>query len=165
MLPIDKFVGGIIHETEIAERGWDYAMTVAALKQLALVVTCDSVIAHLDASLGIATWVALPVASEESLPLPDAKSKSMPCLTSAMPGKPLESTPGRVSRDTMPPVTTFSPGVNDDGDLHHDHALHGAGDQDRPGHLRAGGGVQGRSQEDGRQGDGACTGRWGRSTA
>jgi hypothetical protein len=56
--------GGINLGTEIAERQWDYAVTAAALTHLNLVVTCDSVIAHLAASLGIKTWVALPVASE-----------------------------------------------------------------------------------------------------
>lgn len=56
--------GGINLGTEIRDRGWDYSMTAAALTHMSLVVTCDSVIAHLAASLGIKTWVALPVASE-----------------------------------------------------------------------------------------------------
>ena len=43
---------------------WNLLRTAAILADMRLVITCDSVIAHLAASMGLPTWIALPFASE-----------------------------------------------------------------------------------------------------
>lgn len=43
---------------------WDLVQTAAVLANMQLVIACDSVIAHLAASLQVPVWVVLPYASE-----------------------------------------------------------------------------------------------------
>ena len=50
--------------TELGSRLEDFRDTAAVLKNLDLVITCDSALAHLAGALGVPVWVALPVVSD-----------------------------------------------------------------------------------------------------
>jgi tetratricopeptide (TPR) repeat protein len=46
------------------DSGWDFADTAAVVKNLDLVITCDTAVAHLAGALGVPVWVALPYAPD-----------------------------------------------------------------------------------------------------
>jgi hypothetical protein len=48
----------------LPDRSWSLLETASFIASLDLVVTCDSVIAHVSGAVGVPTWVALPAASE-----------------------------------------------------------------------------------------------------
>ena len=46
--------------TELGSRLNDFMVTAAVMKNLDLVITCDTAVAHLAGALGVPVWVALP---------------------------------------------------------------------------------------------------------
>jgi ADP-heptose:LPS heptosyltransferase len=50
--------------TDLADRIGDFHDTAAIVRNLDLVITCDSAPAHLAAALGAAVWVAVPFAPD-----------------------------------------------------------------------------------------------------
>jgi Tfp pilus assembly protein PilF len=50
--------------TEVGSRLGDFMDTAAVLRNLDLVIACDTAVAHLAGALGVPVWVALPTASD-----------------------------------------------------------------------------------------------------
>jgi hypothetical protein len=46
------------------DRGWSLLETAGFIAGMDLVITCDSVVAHVAGTMNVATWVPLPLASE-----------------------------------------------------------------------------------------------------
>jgi ADP-heptose:LPS heptosyltransferase len=54
----------LMHGRDPGGHEWDFMSTACVVANLDLIITCDSVIAHLAGALGKPVWVALPYGSE-----------------------------------------------------------------------------------------------------